>query len=68
MSKVPRIALKPAPGTTLETGLYALVTIYGRAIERYEEVKAAGTSGGNDTEGRLDEFRADEAIIPNQHE
>ena len=59
---------KFAPDTTMETELNVLAAIYRRAVERYEEAKAAERSqlsGCDDKEGRSsDGFHADEQILP----
>jgi hypothetical protein len=67
VSEAPRIAAKPAAGTTSVGELNALAAIYGRAVERYEEAKAAGmtSTDGDDTKGRsVDDFRTDETSLP----
>jgi hypothetical protein len=48
MSNAPRLAKNGAQDTTPSAELNALATIYHRAIERYEEVKAAGEDGGEE--------------------
>ncbi len=48
MSKCSSTARVLRPGAMPERELDVLVAIYQRAIERYEEAKAAETDGGND--------------------
>jgi len=63
-----KMTYQQQPGITYEQELELLASVYRLALESYRKRKAAEQSGRDDTEGRLDEFRADEAIIPNQHE
>ena len=52
MSDAPRISYSPRPDASPEGEVSALVSIYRRAIARYEEAKAAERSGGeNDAKG-----------------
>ena len=63
MSDAPRIAYRTVLGTTAEVELSALAVVYRRAMERYEEVKAAERSGGEDAR-KEDEHVSGKIILP----
>jgi hypothetical protein len=58
-----KITYQQQPGITYEQELELLASVYRLALESYRKRKAAEQSGRDDTEGRSDGFRADEAII-----
>ncbi len=63
MSDAPRSSYSPRPDASPVGEVSALVTIYRRAIERYEEAKATEGSGGEDAR-KEDEHVSGKIILP----